>query len=315
VVPEAGDGGRAMQTRISIAGDIGSGKSTIARAVASRIGVEPLSTGGIQRQLAAARGINTLELNRLAETDPSIDQQIDDYLRALPAGPLIVESRMAWHFVAGTRRVFLYIMSAAAAERILGASRSDESYRHLGEAVTLLAERRKSEIHRFQKYYAVDIGNLRNYDLIIDTTHVGIDKIVAAIFDTQETSAEPRALISPVDLVPTRGLDAAGALRLAELEKSIAERGFDVGAPIEVLYVDHTFFIAADFTAAEHLRVAAAIRAGLDLVPCRIAACEDEPYGNGASARQIVEAARADSLVDRWQATVGFRYKYPIIRG
>ena len=141
-----------MMTRISIAGDIGSGKSTIARAVASRIGVEPLSTGGIQRQLAAARGINTLELNRLAETDPSIDQEIDDYLRALPDGPLVVESRMAWHFVPGTCRVFLYILPAAAAERILGASRSDESYRHMEEAIALLKQRRDSEIRRFQKY-------------------------------------------------------------------------------------------------------------------------------------------------------------------
>ena len=127
-----------MMTRISIAGDIGSGKSTIAKAVAARIGVEPLSTGGIQRQLAAARGINTLELNRLAEADPSIDQKIDDYLRALPDGPLVVESRMAWHFVPGTCRVFLYILPAAAAERILGASRSDESYRHMEEAIALL---------------------------------------------------------------------------------------------------------------------------------------------------------------------------------
>jgi predicted cytidylate kinase len=299
-----------MKTRISIAGDIGSGKSTIAQAVAARIGVEPLSTGGIQRQLAATRGINTLELNRLAETDPSIDRQIDDYLRALPGGPLVVESRMAWHFVAGTRRVFLYVLPAAAAERILGASRSDESYRHEEEAIALLKERRESEIRRFQKYYGVDIGDLRNYDLVVDTTHVGIDRVVAAIFETEKSADTPSALVSPIDLVPTRGLDPAAAAPLAELQKSFAARGFDPSVPIEVVYVDHTFFIVA-----EHLRVAAAIRAGVDLVPCRIVACEDEPYAGGVSARQKVSATRAMLPVERWEAAVGFRYKYAVATG
>ena len=296
-----------MMTRISIAGDIGSGKSTIAKAVASRIGVEPLSTGGIQRQLAAARGINTLELNRLAEADPSIDQKIDDYLRALPDGPLVVESRMAWHFVPGTCRVFLYILPAAAAERILGASRSDESYRHMEEAIALLQQRRDSEIRRFQKYYGVDISNLRNYDLVIDTTHVGADRVVEAIFGAEKCARKPIALVSPVDLVPTRGLDAAEAGRLAGVEKSMAERGFDHSTPIEVLYVDHAFFIAEG-----HLRAAAAVRNGLDLVPCLIVASEDEPFDHDRSAREHVRAAIAKSLIDQWEVAVGFRYEYEI---
>jgi len=296
-----------MMTRISIAGDIGSGKSTIAKAVAARIGVEPLSTGGIQRQLAAARGINTLELNRLAEVDPAIDKKIDDYLRALPDGPLVVESRMAWHFVPGTCRVFLYILPAAAAERILGASRSDESYRHREEAIALLQQRRDSEIRRFQKYYGVDISDLRNYDLVIDTTHVGADRVVEAIFGAEKWARKPTALVSPVDLVPTRGLDAAEAGRLACVEKSMAEHGFDHSAPIEVLYVDHAFFIAEG-----HLRAAAAVRNGLDLVPCLIAASEDEPFDRGASAREHVRAAIAKSLIDQWEVTVGFRYEHGI---
>lgn len=294
-------------TRISIAGDIGSGKSTVAGAIAARIGVEPLSTGGIQRQLAAARGINTLELNRLAEADPSIDQQIDDYLRALPHGPLVVESRMAWHFVPATYRVFLYILPAAAAGRILGASRSDESYSHAEEAIALLQERRNSEIGRFQKYYGVDISDLRNYDLVIDTTHVGVERIVDAIFGAETSDRKPAALLSPVDLVPTRGLDAAEAGRLASIGKSMAEGGFDHAAPIKVLYVDHTFFIAEG-----HLRAAAAVRNGLDLVPCLIAACGDEPYDRSPSARAHVRAAHARSLTGRWEIAAGFGYEHEI---
>src|SRR3974377_446142 len=117
--------------RITIAGDIGSGKTTIARELARHAAVEMRSTGGIQRQLAAARGITTLELNRLAESDPSIDDEIDGYLKNLPAGDLVVESRMAWRFVPDTSRIFLYVLKQEAANRILRANRDDERYRVL----------------------------------------------------------------------------------------------------------------------------------------------------------------------------------------
>ena len=77
--------------RITIAGDIGSGKTTIARELAAHLAVEMRSTGGIQRQLAAARGITTLELDQLAESNSAIDRQIDRYLKTLPDGNLVVE--------------------------------------------------------------------------------------------------------------------------------------------------------------------------------------------------------------------------------
>src|SRR6516164_7572426 len=156
--------------RITIAGDIGSGKTTIARELARHAEVEMCSTGGIQRQLAAARGISTLELNRLAETDPSIDREIDHYLKTLPDGDLVVESRMAWRFVPNTKKIFLYVLKHEAASRILRANRHDESYQLLDDAVHQISERRKSEVKRFKKYYDVNIDNLRNYDRVIDTT-------------------------------------------------------------------------------------------------------------------------------------------------
>ena len=87
----------------------------------------------------------------------------------------------------------------------------------------------------------------------------------------------------------------------------MAERGFDHATPIEVLYVDHAFFIAEG-----HLRAAAAVRNGLDLVPCLIVASEDEPFDRGPSAREHVRAAIAKSLIDQWEVAVGFRYEYEI---
>ena len=51
------------------------------------LGARRVSTGEAQRQIAAQRGISTLELNRLAETDPTIDEEIDSVFRSWPAPP------------------------------------------------------------------------------------------------------------------------------------------------------------------------------------------------------------------------------------
>ena len=62
---------------ITISGMLGSGKSTVAKLLAECLGWDYYSTGNAQREIAAKRGMTTLELNRLADTDPSIDKEID----------------------------------------------------------------------------------------------------------------------------------------------------------------------------------------------------------------------------------------------
>ena len=87
--------------KISLAGDLGSGKSTVGKILAPLFGAEIYSTGTIQRGIALQMGMSTLELNRYMETHPEIDGMIDDGLRALEKEEknLIIDSRMAWHFV------------------------------------------------------------------------------------------------------------------------------------------------------------------------------------------------------------------------
>ena len=295
--------------RITVAGDIGSGKTTIARELASHAAAEMYSTGGIQRQLAAARGITTLDLNRLAETDPSIDDQIDSYLKNLPAGNLVVESRMAWRFVPGTKKIFLYVLKQAAAERILRANRQDESYSLLDDAVLQISERRKSEIKRFGKYYGVNIDDLRNYDRVIDTTYASPQAVVDRILKPDSLKERPGIWLNPRNLVATRGMRHVDQQRLLEIARRIAESGFLEDHPLDALYVDHTFFVADG-----HARFAAAVRLNLEYVPLRLLACEGEPYRAGLTARRFVEQAVNETMVRDWESAMGFRYPHPIWR-
>ena len=94
---------------ITISGDIGSGKSTCGKLLRDQLGFKYLSTGDIQRRIAADMGISTLELNLLSEKDKSIDKKIDDHTRALADSDenYIVDSRLAWHFIPSSYKVFL----------------------------------------------------------------------------------------------------------------------------------------------------------------------------------------------------------------
>ena len=63
--------------KISLAGDLGSGKSTVGRIIGEKCGLEFYSTGTIQRKIALERGMTTYELNRYMEDHPEIDDEID----------------------------------------------------------------------------------------------------------------------------------------------------------------------------------------------------------------------------------------------
>ena len=96
-----------MGNKISLAGDLGSGKSTVAKLLIEALGAEYYSTGAIVRAVAEKRGMTVADLNVYMETHPEIDKEIDDGLVALSEDPrpLIIDSRMAWHFTADTFKV------------------------------------------------------------------------------------------------------------------------------------------------------------------------------------------------------------------
>mgnify|MGYP000491599415 CR=1 FL=1 len=159
---------------VTISGDLGSGKSVLANALVDYWGAEAYSTGKIQRKMAEDRGITTLELNKLAETDKSIDDEIDGNFRKLAETDknLVIDSRMAWHFIPESFKIKLEVNPVLAAERIIAANRDNEKYGDFDATLQGLKDRKSSERERFQKYYGVDIEDQENYDLVIETTDV-----------------------------------------------------------------------------------------------------------------------------------------------
>ncbi len=168
---------------ITISGDIGSGKSAVGKAVAAALGFDYMSSGAIQREEAAVRNMTILELNQFAETHPEIDYAIDDRIAHIgrTREKLLIDSRMAWHFVPHSFKVFLVTEPAIAAQRIMAALRTNESYTDLAHAVEEIKARRASESKRFMQFYGVDLTDQSQFDLVIDTSNATIEAEVEVV--------------------------------------------------------------------------------------------------------------------------------------
>ena len=169
--------------KISLAGDLGSGKSTVAKILLDALGAEYYSTGSLVRAVAERMGMTIGELNQYMETHPEIDKEIDDGLIELANDEraLIIDSRMAWHFTTGTFKVYLSTDMETAALRIMSAKRSCEQSSTLEEAVESTRQRRQSERKRYSEKYGVDITDLSNYDLIVDTANATPEEVAGVI--------------------------------------------------------------------------------------------------------------------------------------
>jgi len=234
-----------MKDKISLAGDLGSGKSTVSKIIIDRLGAEYYSTGAIVRGVAEKHGMTVVELNKYMETHPEIDHEIDDGLVALSDVDklLIIDSRMAWHFTRGTFKVYLSIDIETGAYRIMNANRDGEHRATLEETVKDTRDRRASEKKRYMEQYGVDIKDLTNYSLIVDTTYATPEEIAELIMDSfaaWQTDRElSHAYISPsrLNFIDDEA-DAPEVARRAEL----LDLGEDI-PEVTVFEEDGEFFV------------------------------------------------------------------------
>lgn len=162
--------------RITVTGDPGSGKSTFSRAVAETTGFRLITTGNMFRAIAREKGVSITELNEMAETQNDIDREVDDYLCSLKdrAEDLVLDSRMAWHFVGDALKIRLTVDSDVAVRRIFNDENTQwrEKFPDLETAMDEVRRRRESEVQRYKSLYGVDIGDNENFDLVINTSYL-----------------------------------------------------------------------------------------------------------------------------------------------
>ena len=180
---------------LSISGDPGSGKSTVAKRLAAELGLDYFYIGGIRREMAAKRGITLEEYNKLGETDPSTDLEADEYAKDLGRthANFIIDGRLGWYFVPQSLKIYLAVDPRSGAERVWKQlQRSNERNEGLGletveNVMRAHSERKASDNFRYRKYYGVDAFNGANFDFVLDTTNMDKEGVFTKVLERVHT--------------------------------------------------------------------------------------------------------------------------------
>ena len=168
---------------ITLTGNLGSGKSTICNILRDSYGFTKYATGDVQRELAERMGMTTLELNIYMQQDVKYDRLIDDEVvriaKERAAEKIIFDSRMAWHFVPLSFKVFLHVDAQVAAARVFQDSKRGavETYSSIEDAADKLRQRAASEQERFVAFYGVNYTDWANYNLVLDSSQATAEDI------------------------------------------------------------------------------------------------------------------------------------------
>jgi cytidylate kinase len=167
---------------IVVSGPPGSGKTTIAKRISSAYNIEFVSSGSIFRNLAKELGLDIVSLNKLAETDFSIDSLIDSKIIEISKSKqnVVIESHIGAWILRNSRKDLISIyLTAPLEERARRISIRDN--KSIEISTKEIIEREFIHRKRFYEYYGIDITDLSVFDLTINTLGLSPEEIFAII--------------------------------------------------------------------------------------------------------------------------------------
>lgn len=175
---------------ITIGGNVGAGKTTLAAMLSHELNYEQLYVGGIFREMAAEKNLTIEQFYEQLKDDPAIEQEVDQRQATMmrEKDNLIVQGRVAWYFAKSSPfKIFNIFLSV---NPMTGARRSGERKENVGrstdEMVIATAEREKMERERYSMLYGIaNHLDPAHYDFILETSTLTpqetFDKVMAAV--------------------------------------------------------------------------------------------------------------------------------------
>jgi len=179
---------------ISINGAEGAGKSTIAKMLAAKLGWPRYYMGRIWREKAKEKNLTLVEYQKIGETDPSIDLEIDEYQKKLgeTMDNFVIEGRTSWYFIPHSFKFFLDVSPEEGAKRIFSdlqknSSRNeDNGLKTVQDVLNSVKIRRESNNLRYAKYFNIDVYDKGHYDYVLDTTNLNAEQVFAEVWRVVE---------------------------------------------------------------------------------------------------------------------------------
>lgn len=176
---------------ITLSGKPGSGKSSTADKVAELLGYTRHSSGDMVRRVLKRSGLTLEEYNERAETEHSLDHQVDEELRNLrEQEDIVIDSRLGFYWLPESFKVYLDLDLDTATARIYkDVSQNKLRQESEGHSTSLSAvahevrERMHDEQARFRKLYNVDPYDKSHFDLVINTSRHDPQTVAVTVFD------------------------------------------------------------------------------------------------------------------------------------
>lgn len=165
---------------IAIAGFAGSGKTTLGRALAKKLGYRMVSPSF--KDLAAKEGVSLMEFQKKAEKDRSIDLKFDDYIKEeAKKGNCVITTWLGPWMSKADLRVWLFAPPGVRAKRI--AERDKTSIANAGKQIKM---RENQNRRRYLKLYRIDIFDTSDFDVSFNSSKFSPEEMADAIVKIME---------------------------------------------------------------------------------------------------------------------------------
>ncbi|OGD93618.1 hypothetical protein A2697_04145 [Candidatus Curtissbacteria bacterium RIFCSPHIGHO2_01_FULL_41_44] len=166
-----------MYKSIAISGQIAAGSSTAAKALAERLNLEYHSAGDFFRQYMLQHNIPLYDKSQIPdELDRKIDRKL---IQLADHGGAVIDADYIGYFTRNMLHVLKVLLTCNEEEKIRRAVSRVHTHKETAEEVNKRQEELYKKFHKI--YSAEDYLNPKFFDLVIDTTRTGPEKVVEQI--------------------------------------------------------------------------------------------------------------------------------------
>lgn len=177
---------------ITITGTPGSGKSTVGKIIAEKLGFKRYYMGQIFRDVAKEKDMTLQEFLISLENNPEAEKEIDQYQVDLgkKEDDFLIEGRVSFTLIPDSIKLFITCDLDEASKRIFKDLEDNSENRNEGEGYESAKDlkkqlliRQETDTKRYKDVYGVDAFNPNNFDIVIDTTTLSIPEVAEQLMN------------------------------------------------------------------------------------------------------------------------------------